>query len=70
MFEIDNLLKEVIIIYFSFSILLYQLKLDVMFDENENFIPFGVGPGKTLTPYWLIILCFGILLYIYRRSNQ
>ena len=45
MFEIDNLLKEVIVIYFSFSILLYQLKLDIMFDENENFIPFGVSKG-------------------------
>lgn len=68
MFEIDDTLKTILVIYISICILLYQIKLEIMFDENGKFKPFGTGEGKTIYPYWLVTIVIGLLIYVYMRK--
>ena len=70
MFEIDDTLKTILVIYISICILLYQMKLEIMFDENGTFKQFGTGQGKTIYPYWLVTLVIGLVIYIYMRTNN
>ena len=63
MITFDNNIKLTIIAYTLFSIFLYNLKLPVMFHENGEFKSFGTTPNKTIHPFWLITLLFGIFFY-------
>lgn len=63
MISLDNNIKITIIIYTLFCIFLYNLKLPMMFDNNGNFKSFGLSPEKTIYPFWLITLVFGIFTY-------
>jgi hypothetical protein len=70
MFEIDDTLKTILVIYLSICILLYQMKLETMFSKDGTFKPFGTGKGKTIYPYWLVTLTIGLIIYIYMRKNK
>lgn len=70
MFEIDDTLKTIIVIYISICVLLYQMKLDFMFDKDGKFKQFGTGPGKTIYPFWLVTLVIGLMIYVYMRTNN
>jgi len=70
MFEIDDTLKTILVIYLSICILLYQMKLEIMFDEDGKFKKFGTGPNNTIYPYWLVTLVIGLIIYIYMRKNN
>lgn len=63
MITFDNNIKFAIIAYTLFSIFLYNLKLPVMFDNNGKFKSFGITPDKTIYPFWLVTLLFGIFVY-------
>lgn len=63
MITFTNNIKLTIIAYTLFSIFLYNLKLPVMFSENNKFKSFGITQDKTIYPFWLITLLFGIFFY-------
>ena len=62
MISFDKNIKITIICYTLFSLFLYNLKLPIMFNNNE-FKSFGLTPEKTIYPFWLITLTFGLLIY-------
>jgi hypothetical protein len=64
MFEIDNNLQKVILIYTIVSFLTYRLKPKLFFNDNGEFIDFGIGPDKTIVPYWLFTLVVGLVCYL------
>ena len=70
MFEIDNTLKTILVIYLSICILLYQMKLEIMFSKDGKFKQFGTGQGKTIYPFWLASLVIGLVIYVYMRTND
>ena len=63
MISFDKNIKFTIIAYTLFSIFLYNLKLPVMFQDNGEFKLFGITRDKTIYPFWLITLLFGIFFY-------
>ena len=70
MFDIDENLKTIILIFILLSFLIYQLKLEFMFHKNGKLKDFGTGKEKTLFPFWLVSLSLGSLLYIYIKSKN
>tara|TARA_Y100000817_G_scaffold299352_1_gene277373 strand:- start:132 stop:272 length:141 start_codon:yes stop_codon:yes gene_type:complete len=36
----------------------------MMFDNNGKIKEFGAGPDKTITPFWLVSLVIGLLIYL------
>jgi hypothetical protein len=64
MFQIDNNLQKVILLYITVCFVTYKLKPKIFFKENGDFIDFGIGPEKTTTPYWLFTLVIGLLCYL------
>ena len=70
MFEIDNTLKTILVIYLSICILLYQMKLEIMFTNDGKFKQFGTAQGKTIYPFWLVSLVIGLVIYVYMRTND
>ena len=65
MMSIDDNMKKILVIYFIGCLSLYKMKPEFMFDETGNFKQFGVGQGKTVTPYWLVSLIIGLSGYLY-----
>ena len=66
MFDIDENLKTIILIFILLSYLIYQLKLDIMFDKNGKLKDFGTGKNKTCLPIlvsFIIIRFFNLYLY-------
>ena len=63
MISFDNNIKLTIIAYTLFSIFLYNSKLSIMFDSNGEFKSFGTTRDKTIYPFWLMTLIFGIFFY-------
>ena len=63
MISFDKNIKLTIIVYTLFSIFLYNLKLPTMFDTNSKFKSFGTSKDKTIYPFWLMTLIFGIFFY-------
>ena len=64
MISFDKNIKITIICYTLFSLFLYNLKLPIMFNNNNNeFKSFGLTSEKTIYPFWLVILIFGLLIY-------
>jgi len=70
MLDLDENLKYIILLFILFSYLLYQLKLDSMFNKDGSFKQFGLGENKTILPYWLSILLLCPVIYIYIISNN
>ena len=70
MFDIDENLKSILLLFILLSYLIYQLKLDIMFHKDGNFKDFGTGSNKTLFPFWLVILSLSTLIYIYNKSKN
>ena len=64
MFEIDRNLQIVIILFIGISYILYKRKPSMMFDKNGKIKEFGTGPEKTITPFWLVSLTIGLLIYV------
>ena len=46
-----------------FTVFLYNLKLPLMFHEDGQFKSFGITSNKTIYPFWLVTLMFGIFVY-------
>ena len=63
MISLDKNIKLSIIFYTIFCLFLYNLKLPIMFNENGEFKSFGLGNNKTIYPFWLVTLLFGLLSY-------
>jgi len=63
MISFGNNIKLTIIAYTLFSIFLYNLKLPLMFNQNGEFKSFGITSNKTIYPFWLVTLIFGIFVY-------
>ena len=70
MFDIDDNLKYLLLLFILSSYILYKLKLDIMFDKHYNFKQFGTGQHKTLLPYWLAISLLASMIYIYIKSKN
>ena len=64
MFEIDTLLKKVLIIYVLICAFFYYYKPPFMFD-NGKFKQFGTGPTKTIYPFWLVTTSITLVIYVY-----
>ena len=64
MFEIDETLQKIIIIHILVCTFFYNYKPAFMFDNN-NFLPFGTGPGKTIFPFWLVTTAISLLVYLF-----
>ena len=63
MISFDTNIKLTIIVYTLFSVFLYNFKLPLMFNQNGEFKSFGITEDKTIYPFWLITLIFGIFIY-------
>ena len=70
MFDIDENLKYIILLFILLSFIIYKLKLDSMFHKNGKFKDFGTGSNKTLFPFWLVLLSLSSLIYIYIKSKN
>tara|TARA_B110000008_G_scaffold202217_1_gene200891 strand:- start:217 stop:441 length:225 start_codon:yes stop_codon:yes gene_type:complete len=70
MFDIDENLKSILLLFGLLSYLIFQLKLDIMFHKDGKFKDFGTGSNKTLFPFWLVILSLSTLIYIYNKSKN
>ena len=65
MFEIDETLQKIIRIHILVCTFFYNYKPVFMFDNNNNFLPFGTGPGKTIFPFWLVTTAISLLVYLF-----
>ena len=63
MISLDKNIKISIICYTLFSIFLYNLRLPIMFHDDGEFKGFGLGKNKTIYPFWLVTLLFGLLVH-------
>ena len=63
MISLDKNIKITIICYTLFSIFLYNLRLPIMFHNNGEFKCFGLGKNKTIYPFWLVTLLFGLFVH-------
>lgn len=68
----NNNLSIIIITYILISLLIYNLKPDIMFDKNGTMKQFGVGKNKTVIyfPFVLIVLAIIIFLIINICRNK
>jgi len=65
MFTIDKNLQTVLIIFLFINFVVYKLKPDMVFNKEDEMKNFGVGPEKTITPFWLVTLSLTLIIYIY-----
>ena len=59
----NNRVKYSIMIYLVLVIILVLSKPKFFFKKNGQFKEFGTGPGKTVIPFWLVLLVCAILSY-------
>ena len=59
----NNRVKYSITIYLVLVIILVLSKPKFFFKENGQFKEFGTGSGKTVIPFWLVLLVCAILSY-------
>ena len=64
MFEIDKNLQNTILLYILFCIVIYKNKHRYFFKKNGEFKSFGIGENKTIIPYWLVCIVFGLVIYL------
>ena len=55
--------KLSIIIYLAGCMILYELKLPIMFHEDGSMKKFGLQQNETVFPYWLVITLVGFTSY-------
>ena len=60
---LNNRVKYSITIYLVLVIILVLSKPKFFFKENGQFKEFGTGAGKTVIPFWLVLLVCAILSY-------
>ena len=65
MFQIDKKLQTVLIIFISINFITYKIKPEMIFNKEGEMKDFGVGPEKTITPFWLVTLSMTLIIYIY-----
>lgn len=65
MFEFSDNLMYTLGVFVISSYLLYHYKHPKMFDEKGNFRKFGLHPGDTVFPYWLVTLVIALASYTY-----
>lgn len=65
MFNIDSNIQQIILIHILICGFFYNYKPSFMFDENNNFKPFGTGPLKTIFPFWLVTTAFSLIVYLF-----
>tara|TARA_B100001093_G_C26574574_1_gene904429 strand:- start:646 stop:867 length:222 start_codon:yes stop_codon:yes gene_type:complete len=59
----NNRVKYSIMIYLVLVIILVLSKPKFFFKKNGQFKEFGTGPGKTVIPFWLVLLVCAIISY-------
>ena len=64
MFDIDKNLQKTILIYLIFSFFIYKSKSSLFFTNNKELKHFGLGTNKTIHPYWMVTLLFGLFIYL------
>jgi len=74
MINFDDYIKYSIILYLLISLIIWIKKPVLIFDNNKNIRPFGVGKNKTIFyyPFILIVLaivCYFIFFNIYLRKS-
>ncbi len=62
MLEIRNGVNYLIIVYVAVCLSLWYKKPTIMFD-GDNVIPFGLGNGKTLFNYYIVVILIAIVLF-------
>jgi hypothetical protein len=65
MFEIDNNLQFIILIFLIVVVVLFHKKPKYMFNENGKPKEFGNGKDKTITPVWLVSLSIALIAYVH-----
>ena len=65
MFTIDKNLQTVLIILLFINFVVYKVKPEMIFNKDGEMKDFGVGPDKTITPFWLVTLSISLIIYIY-----
>tara|TARA_B100000035_G_C20971904_1_gene541452 strand:+ start:707 stop:934 length:228 start_codon:yes stop_codon:yes gene_type:complete len=63
MFELSSTLIKSIGIYLLVCYGLYHIKHPKMFNEKGEFRTFGLNPGETITPFWLVTTLVGLTTY-------
>lgn len=63
MLELSNTLIKAISFYLLACYGLFHIKHPKMFDENGNFIKFGLKKDETIIPFWLATTLIGITSY-------
>jgi len=70
MFDFDENLKYIILLFLLSSYIVYQSKIKLIFNDNNNKLKqFGLGPNKTILPFWLLLLLIASLIYIYIKCK-
>jgi hypothetical protein len=59
----NNRVKYSITIYLVLVIILVLSKPKFFFKQNGQFKEFGTGAGKTVIPFWLVLLVCAIFSY-------
>ena len=65
MFEFSENLMYALAVFVASCYLLYHYKHPKMFDDKGNFRKFGLKPGDTVFPYWLVTLVIALASYTY-----
>ena len=65
MFDFDENLKYIILLFILSSYIIYQSNCYLFFDENKKLKQFGLGSNKTILPFWLVLLLIASMIYIY-----
>jgi len=69
MFDFDENLKYIILLFILSSYIIYQSNCYLFFDENKKLKQFGLGSNKTILPFWLVLLLIASMIYIYIKSK-
>jgi hypothetical protein len=65
MFEFSENLMYTLAVFVAASYILYTYKHPKMFDEKGDFRRFGLKPGDTVFPYWLVTLVIALASYTF-----
>ena len=68
--KLNKNITKTIAFCFFISYVFYTLKLDIMFDENNEFKKFGLTKKDTVYPFWLCITVISFIFYSYCLLND
>ena len=63
MINFDNYLKYTVFVFLVIAIIIWIKKPAIIFNEDKNIKPFGIGPNKTIFYYPLILIILSIIIY-------